>query len=192
MNDLPRNKYEIMDIIFTFLIELSMVLTAILIFPNLIVSLIFVIVVALFAFVVFFLWISRNPFYIYLVRAFAFNNFFFTFIALILLYSRLFATLTEYPFGYILLLLPSGINLLISYKFSAVTTPSDKVVGSMLAMVGHTKASEIYLFRDDPEEIRKREEVIAKQKTEYRYKLIVALGVALTLSSFTALIFGVN
>jgi hypothetical protein len=191
MNDLPRNKYEIMDIIFTFLIELSMVLTAILIFPNLIVSLIFVIVVALFAFVVFFLWISRNPFYIYLVRAFTFNNFFFTFIALILLYSRLFATLTEYPFGYILLLLPSGINLLISYKFSAVTTPSDKVVGSMLAMVGYTKASERYLFRDNPEEIRKREEVIAKQKTEYRYKLIVALGVALTLSSFTALIFGV-
>jgi hypothetical protein len=61
----------------------------------------------------------------------------------------------------------------------------------MLAMVGYTKASERYLFRDNPEEIRKREEVIAKQKTEYRYKLIVALGVALTLSSFTALIFGV-
>ena len=190
MNDLPRNKYEIMDIIFTFLIELSMVLTAILIFPNLIVSLIFVIVVALFAFVVFFLWISRNPFYIYLVRAFAFNNFFFTFITLILLYSRLFATLTEYPFGYILLLLPSGINLLISYKFSAVTTPSDKVVGSMLAMAGRTKASEIYLFRDDPEERINREKLIAKQKEEYRYKIIITLGVALTLSSLLALIFG--
>ena len=191
MNDLPRDKYEILDLIFTFLIELCMVLTAIFLLYNLIVSLIFVIVVAFFAFVVLFLLISTNPFYIYLVRAFAFNNFIFTFITLMIFFSKLSVTPTEYPFGYALLLLPSGIYLLISYKFSAVTTPSDKVVGSMLAMVGHTKASERYLFRDNPEEIRKREEVIAKQKTEYRYKLIVALGVALTLSSFTALIFGV-
>ena len=192
MNDVPRNKYEILDIIFTFLIELCMVLSAIFLLYNLIVSIIFVVVVVLLAFVVLFLWISRNPFYIYLVRAFAFNNFFFTFIALILLYSRLTATLTEYPFGYALLLIPSGIYLLISYKFSAVTTPSDKVVGSMLAMAGRTKASRRYLFRDNPEEIRKREEIIAKQKEIYKYKLVIALAIVLTLSTFAALIFGAN
>jgi len=190
MNDLPRDKYEILDIIFTFLIELCMVLTAIFLLSNLIVSIIFVILVALFAFMVLFLWISRNPFNIYLVRAYAFNNFFFTFITLIIFFSKLSATLIEYPFGYALLLLPSGIYILISYKFSAVTTPSDKIVGSMLAMAGRTKAAERYLFRDNPEEIRKREEIFAKQKREYRYKFIIALAIGLTLSSFAALIFG--
>jgi len=190
MNDLPRSKYEILDLIFIFLIELCMVLTAIFLLYNLIVSLIFVFVVAFFAFAVLFLWISTNPFYIYLVRAFAFNNFIFTFITLMIFFSKLSATPTEYPFGYALLLLPSGIYLLISYKFSAVTTPSDKVVGSMLAVAGKTKASEIYLFRDDPEERINREKLIAKQKEEYRYKIIITLGVALTLSSLLALIFG--
>ena len=189
MNDLPRDKYEILDIIFTFLIELCMVLTAIFLLYNLIVSSIFVIIVALFAFVVLFLWISRNPFYIYLVRAFAFNNFIFTFITLMIFYSKYSPTISDYP-GYFLLLFPSGIYLLISYKFSAVTTLSDKREGAMLAMAGKTKASEIYLFRDDPEERINREKLIAKQKEEYRYKIIITLGVALTLSSLLALIFG--
>jgi len=40
------------------------------------------------------------------------------------------------------------------------------------------------------EERIKREELIAKQKKVYRYKLIIALTIALTLSSFAALIFG--
>ncbi len=189
MNDLPRDKYEIQDLIFTFLIELCMVLTAIFLLYNLIVSLIFVIVVALFAFVVLFLWISRNPFYIYLVRAFAFNNFIFTFITLMIFYSKYSPTISDYP-GYFLLLFPSGIYLLISYKFSAVTTLSDKREGAMLAMAGKTKAARLRLFRDNPEERIKQEKLIAKQKEVYRYKLIIAIGVALTLSSLLALIFG--
>jgi hypothetical protein len=190
MNDLPRSKYEKIDLIFTFLIELCMVLTAIFLLYNLIVSLIFVIVVALFAFVVLFLWITRNPFNIYLIRAFAFNNFIFTFITIIIFFSKFSPTVTDYP-GYILLLIPSGIYLLISYKFSAVTTLSDKREGAMLAYAGKTKAARLRLFRDNPEERIKREELIAKQREVYRYKLIIALGIALTLSSLLALIFGV-
>ena len=189
MNDTPRNKYEILDLIFTFLIALCMSLTSILILSNLIVSIIFAIMVVLFALVVLNLWRSRNPFNIYLVRAFAFNNFIFTFITLLIFFSTYNPILTDYP-GYILLLIPSGIYLLISYKFSAVTTLSDKKEGAMLAMAGRTKASELRLFRDNKEERIKREELIAKQKEEYKYKLIIGLAITLTLSSFAALSFG--
>ena len=145
--------------------------------------------VVLFALVVLNLWRSRNPFNIYLVRTFAFNNFIFTFITLLIFFSTYAPTLTDYP-GYILFLLPSGIYLLISYKFSAVTTLSDKKEGAMLAMAGRTKASELRLFRDNKEERIKREELIAKQKEEYKYKLIIGLAITLTLSSFAALSFG--
>jgi len=92
--------------------------------------------------------------------------------------------------GYALLLIPSVIYLIISYKFSAVTTLSDKREGAMLAYAGKTKASQQRLFRDNPEERIKREELIAKQKEVYRYKIIIALTIVLTLSSFAALIFG--
>ena len=190
MNDLPRDKYEILDIIFTFLHTLCIFLTAILILSNLIVSLIFIAMVVIIAFVVLFLWISRNPFNIYLIRAFAFNNFFFTFIALMLFYSRPLTTLTVFPLGYVIFLFPSVIYLLISYKFSAVTTISDKKEGAMLAYAGRTNASLLRLFRDHMEDRTKREELIAKWKKEYKQKLIIALIIALTLSSIAALIFG--
>ena len=189
MNDLPRNKYDILDLIFTFLNALCMSLAAILLLSNLIVSLIFVIVVVLFAFVVLYFWRARNPFDIYLVRVFAFNNLFFTFIALMFYYSML-SVITDYPIGYALLLFPSVIYLIKSYKFSAVTTPSDKIEGAMIAYAGRTKASRQRLFRDNLEERIKLEELIAKQKEEYNYKLMIALSIVLTLSSFTALIFG--
>ena len=189
MNDLPRDKYEVLDIIFTILIALCMSLTAILILSNLIVSIIFVVVVALFVFVVLFLWKSRNPFNINLIRAFAFNNFIFTFITLIIFFSKFSPTITGYP-GYIILLIPSGIYLLISYKFSTVTTLGLKRASARLAYVGRTEASQRSLFRENMEERIKREELIAKQKKIYRYKLIIALCIALTLSSFAALIFG--
>jgi hypothetical protein len=189
MNDLPRDKYEVLDIIFTILIALCMSLTAILILSNLIVSIIFVVVVALFVFVVLFLWKSRNPFNINLIRAFAFNNFIFTFITLIIFFSKFSPTVTGYP-GYIILLIPSGIYLLISYKFSTVTTLGLKRASARLAYVGRTEASQRSLFRENMEERIKREELIAKQKKIYKYKLIIALCIALTSSSFAALIFG--
>jgi len=189
MNDLPRDKYEILDIIFTFLHTLCMSLIAIFLLSNLIVSLIFVSIVVLLAFVVLFFWKSRNPFNIYLIRAFAFNNLFFTFIALMIYYSLL-SAIIAHPMGYALLLIPSVIYLIISYKFSAVTTLSDKREGAMLAYAGKTKASQQRLFRDNPEERIKREELIAKQKEVYRYKIIIALTIVLTLSSFAALVFG--
>jgi len=156
----------------------------------LLISLLFVIVIVFFACVVLFLCISRNPFNVYFVRAFAFNNFIFTFIALMLFFSMFSGVLTEYPLVYALLLFPSGIYLLISFKFSAVTTISDKKEGAMLAYAGRSKAARRRLFRDNPEERIKREELIAKQKKEYRYNVIIALAIILTLSSFAALIFG--
>ena len=189
MNDLPRDKYEILDIIFTFLHTLCISLTAIFLLSNRIVSLIFVIVVVLFAYVVLYFWRARNPFNIYLVRAFAFNNLFFTFIALIFYYS-MFSAITTHPVGYALLLFPSGIYLIISFKFSAVSLSSNKRVGARLAFTGNTKASRHLFFVDNPEEGKKREELIAKQKNEYRYNLIIALAIAFTLSSSAALIFG--
>lgn len=189
MSDLPRNKYEIIDLIFTFLNALCMSLAAIFLLSNMIVISIFVVVVVVFACVVLFLWKSRNPFNIYLVRAFAFNNLFFTFIALMVFYSLL-STITTDPMGYALLLIPSVIYLITSYKFSAVTTPSDKREGAMLAYAGKSKASQQRLFRDNLEDRKKREEVIAQQKKEYGYKIIIVLTIALTLSSFAALIFG--
>ncbi len=190
MDNNPRDKYEILDLIFTFLNTLCMVLTAFYLLNNLIISLMYSIAIVTFACVVLYLWIARNPFNIYLVRAFAFNNFFFTFIALILFYSRLSITLTEYFLGYVLLLFPSGIYLLISYKWSAVSILKDKRAGVMLAYTGRTKASRRLFFKDNKEDRIEREELIVKQKKEYNINLIIALTIALTLSSFAALIFG--
>ncbi len=190
MDNNPRDKYEILDLIFTFLNTLCMVLTAFYLLNNLIISLMYSIAIVTFACVVLYLWIARNPFNIYLVRAFAFNNFFFTFIALILFYSRLSITLTEYFVGYVLLLFPSGIYLLISYKWSAVSILKDKRAGVMLAYTGRTKASRRLFFKDNKEDRIEREELIVKQKKEYNINLIIALTIALTLSSFAALIFG--
>jgi hypothetical protein len=167
-----------------------MFLTAIFLLHNLIVSLIFVIVVVLFAFVVLFFWILRNPFNIYLIRAFALNNFFFTFIALILFSSKISATPTEYQLGYPLLLFPSVLYLIIMLKFSAFSLRRDKRAGLMLAYTGRSEAARNLLIRDNMEEKIKRKELIAKQKKEYNQNLIIALTIALTLSSFAALIFG--
>jgi len=166
-----------------------MSLAAIFLLSNVIVISIFFVAVVVFACVAFYLWKSRNPFNIYLVRAFAFNNLFFTFIALLIFYSIL-SAITTYPMGYALLLIPSFFYLIISYKFSAVTTPSDKREGAMLAYAGKSKASQQRLFRDNMEDRIKREEVIAKQKTEYKYKIIIVLTILITLSSFAALAFG--
>ena len=189
MNDLPKGKYDILDIIFTFLIALCMSLTAIFILSNLLISLLFVIVIVFFACVVLYLSISRYPFTVYLVRAYAFNNFIFTFITLIIFFSKFTPTSTNY-IGYTLFLLPSGLYLLISYKFSAVTTLSDKKEGVILAYAGRTEAAMQRFFRDNMEERIKRKEFIAQQKKEYRYKIYIELTIVFTLSSIGALIFG--
>ncbi len=190
MNDLPRSKYEFLDIIFTFLIALCIVLTAIFFLSNLIISLIFIAMVVIIAFGVLFFWVARNPFNIYLIRVFAFNNFFFTLIALVLFYYRFSTMLTEDSVGYLLLFFPSGIYLLISIKWSTLSLRRDKIAGLMLAYTGRTEASRRLFFEDNMENRIKREELIAKQKKEYNLNLIIALAIALSLSSIAALIFG--
>jgi len=189
MNDLPRDKYEILDLIFTFLIALCTVLTAIFLLNNLLVSLLYVIVVVLFTFVVLYLWKARNPFNVYLVRAFAFNNLIVTFIAFAIFFTNFSPTSTDLP-GYVLLLIPSVIYLIISLKFSAFSSVLSRGAGARLAYAGKTRAARRIFFGENPEEIIKRKQLLAKQKEKYRYKIIIVLVGTLTLSSFAALIFG--
>ncbi len=191
MSDIQRNKYEILDIIFSLLHSLCISISAIFLLSNLIVSIIFVFAVIFFTLVVLYFWKAQNPFNIYLIRALAFSNLFFTFTALIFYFSLL-SVLTAYPGGYVLLLFPSIIYLIISFKFnsSTVARANDKRAGLALNITGRTKAARRMFFGDNPEEGKKREEFIAKQKEEHKYKIIIGLAIALTLSSLTALIFG--
>ena len=190
MNDVQRNKYEILDLIFAFLIAICMLLTNLFLLSNLIVSAVYAILIVLFALVILFFWMGRNPFNIYLIRTLAFSNFIFTFISLIIFFVSFTPASIGENIGYIILLFPSGIYLLISFKFSSVTTPSDKKEGAVLALTGFRKASRRRLFRDDPEERIKQEELIAKQKKAYKYNLIIGLCITIILSSLPALILG--
>ena len=154
---------------------------------------IFVFVVVFFTLGVLYFWRARNPFVIYLIRALAFNNLFFTFAVLIFYFSSL-SFLTTYPVGYVLLLFPSTIYLLISFKFksSTIARANDRRVGIMLASMSTKAAAARRMFiGENPEEVQKREEFLAKQKEEYKYRIIIGLAIALTLSSLTALIFGI-
>ena len=189
MNEIPRTKYEILDLIFTILITMCLVSTAIFILRNLIVSLMYSIFVAFFAFISLALWTSRNPFTIYLIRTLVYNNFFVTLISHIIFFSNLTHTSIYYP-GYILLLFPSVIYLLISFKYSTISLPIDKMAGVRLSYFGRSKAAQNLYFKDNPEERRKREEFIAEQKKTHKYKPIIALCIALILSSLVTLIFG--
>jgi len=189
MNDIPRTKYEIIDLIFTILIAICLISTAIFLLSNLIVSLIYSMFVAFFAFVALFLWISRNPFAIYLIRTFVFNNFIVTLISLIIFLSNFTPGSTYHP-GYILLLFPSGIYILISFKYSNISLLRDKRAGIRLSYIGRSKAAQNLYFKESPEERSKREELIAEQKKTHNYKPIVALSIALILSSLVTLIFG--
>lgn len=189
MNDILRTKYEILDLIFTILITMCLVSTAIFILSNLIVSLMYSIFVAFFAFISLALWTSRNPFTIYLIRTLVFNNFIVTLISLIIFFSNFATTSTNYP-GYILLLFPSVIYILISFKYSAISLPRDKIAGVMLSYIGRSKAAQNLYFKENLEERSKREELIAEQKKTHKYKLIIALSIALILSSLVMLIFG--
>ena len=191
MSDTPRNKYEILDIIFTIIHSLCISISAIFLLSNLIVSILFVFVVVFFTLAVLYFWKAQNPFNIYLIRALAFSNLFFTFTALVFYFSSL-SYLTTYPVGYVLLLFPSIIYLLISFKFksSTVARANDKRAGLALNRTGRTKAARRMFFGENPEEGQKREEFLAKQKKEHKYNIIICLAIAITLSSLTALIFG--
>ncbi|NVM43821.1 MAG: hypothetical protein HWN79_02800 [Candidatus Lokiarchaeota archaeon] len=188
MNSVSRGKYEILDLIFTFIISLCLVSTSIFLLPNLIGSLINIVVVIIFTVIVLNFWKSRNPFYIYLVRAFALNNIIVTFIAFLILSSTLIPIPAEYP-GLISLLFPASIYLLISVKFSALSLLSKKGVGR-LAYTGSIETAKHLLIRDNPEEGKKREELIASQKKKYNLNLIIALTIIFILYSFIAIFFG--
>lgn len=165
MSDLPRSKYEILDLIFTFLNALCMSLAAIFLLSNLTVIFIFIAVVALLALVFLYLWINRNPYNFHLIRAFTFNNIFFTILTLLFYYSLL-SIITYHPIGYLLLLLPS-----IYLKF-------------------RRKSSFIPNLSDNKEDRKDREDLNDNQKKNHRYKFTIVLAIILTFNSLVALIYG--
>jgi hypothetical protein len=87
------------------------------------------------------------------------------------------------------LLIPAGIYLIISVKFSAFSLLSKKGVGT-LVYTGRLKAAMRLLIRDNPEEGKKREELISSQKKKYKYNLIIALSIVFTLNSLVTIFFG--
>ena len=190
MNDLPRQQSEILDLIFTILFTISMVLTTFFLRYNLIGTLISVIIIIFFSFVVIFYWTTRNPFNTYLIRTFAVTNFLFNIVALIIL-TRPSDTQILYPFGIVILLtLPSGIHYLLAILFYRSPSPLDKSAGAALAYYGKIKNIEISLFGDSLEDKKRRKEAISQLKKEYRYKFIIVLSVLFPIISFTALIIG--
>jgi hypothetical protein len=189
MNDTYKNKYRILDLIFTFFNSLCMVLAAIFMLKNLIVLITFVMTIVFIALVFLFFWRSRNPFTIYLVRGFAYNNLFFTFFALMYFYYVI-SPFSTTQLAYILFLLPSIFYFTFSFKFSFFSYKHDKRTGATLAFMGYTKAAEGYLFKDKLEDKKNRKERITELKKEYPYKILIFLVVVLTLSSFYALNLG--
>lgn len=193
MNDSPKDKHEVFEIISTFLFTACMALTAIFLIRNLITSLTYLVIVLLFGSVVIFFWKARNPFSFYLVSTLALNNFLVTLIALVIFYSTVMSSpaIPFYP-AYLLLIFPSGFYLVIAYLISPVDSfnSAHKRAGARLAYVGRTKASRRLLIGYDVEKKRKLDEFITKNKKEFRYKAIISLCIAFTLSSFAALIFG--
>ena len=195
MNKVPRDKFEVIDLIFMFLFAISFALTALVLFDNLIISIIYFIIVVLFSVVTLFLWIIRNPFNMYLVRTFAFTNFLFTFISLIVYASRPSEPPTEYPSNYgsifiIFCLVPSIIYLAITTRFVATSTLKYKRTGAALAFMGRIKNVEQALYGDKVEDKIRREEAMAKIKKAYNQKIVIVLCIVFALCSITALIFG--
>jgi len=192
MNDLPRQESEILDLIFTILFTISMVLTPLFLRFNLIVTVISVTIFCLFSFLVIFYWIARNPFKTYLIRSFAYTNFLFSIAALINLTRPPFSDTPNYfPFGIVFLLfLPSGIYILLAILSYRSPSPLDKNAGAELAYYGKIKNTDIALFGDSLEVEKRRKEAINQLKTVYRYKLIIVLSVLFPIISFMALTIG--
>lgn len=165
MSDLQRSKYEILDLIFTFLNALCMSLAAIFLLTNVTVISIFIVNVIILAFLFLILWINQNPFNLHLIRAFTFNNLFFTGIALLFYFSLLDA-LTYHPIGYILFLTP-----VFYLKF-------------------RRKSSFINTYSDNKEERIKRADLKGKRFKNNKYKIIIVSAIALTFNSLAALIYG--
>jgi hypothetical protein len=194
MNKVPRDKFEVIDLIFMFLFAISFASTALVLFDNLIISIIYTIIVVIFSVVTIFLWIIRNPFNMYLVRTFAFSNFLFTLISLMVYASR-----PELPIEYqskygpiliIFCLVPSIIYLAITTRFVATSTLKYKRAGAALAFMGRIKNVEQALYGDTVEDKIRREDAMAKIKKVYNQKIVIVLCIVFVLCSITALIFG--
>jgi Na+/H+-dicarboxylate symporter len=78
------------------------------------------------------------------------------------------ATPKEYPVFYVFLLFLSSVYLLITFKWSTISLRKIKRTGLMLAYTGRSKAAHDFFIMEYMEENIKREEIIAKQKKEYK------------------------
>ena len=190
MSEHPRDKFEILDLVFLLLFGLCLILSAIILLPNFVVSSLIIVAFVLFLFVTTYYWKIRNPFSMYLIRSFGFTNFLFTFISFILFSYRVTVTLPRYFSGLILLLVPSGVYLMLAILFYRSSNPLDKNAGAALAFYGKIKNIDITLMGDSFEDKKRIKKAISQLKTVYRYKLIIVLTVLFPLISFIALIFG--
>lgn len=190
MSEHPRDKFEILDLVFLLLFGLCLILSAIILLPNFVVSSLIIVAFVLFLFVTTYYWKIRNPFSMYLIRSFGFTNFLFTFISFILFSYRVTVTLPRYFSGLILLLVPSGVYLMLAILFYRSSNPLDKNAGAALAFYGKIKNIDIALMGDSFEDKKRIKKAISQLKTVYRYKLIIVLTVLFPLISFIALIFG--
>lgn len=185
INNQKRNKYDIIDVIFVLLQPICMILSAIFLLNSLLAQVINIIIIIAFTVTTLYFWILRNPFYSYLAKAIGGSNFLFLFIKLPLFYHNLIVT-QHYPlskYGFLsLLILPSIIYFLITIRFSSLVLPGYRNVGARLAYLGYTKAAEDYIFRDNLEQRKKREDFIKSMKVKYNQKLVILLTCVFTLS----------
>lgn len=191
-----RNVYEILNVIFIFLLLVSMSLSAIFLLDSLLVLVINIVITVIFTISTLSLWFLRNPFYSHLEKAMSISNFLFLFIKVPVLYYNLINTQHNIPYQYgllILLFLPSVIYFIIAFRFSKTTSIRTSYTHlpiyrgrNPINIQVYSKAS---VFRDDLEARQKQENFIKATKEKYKHKLIILLACVFSLGYFLTIFF---
>jgi hypothetical protein len=194
--DEKRNIYDIINIIFVFLLLVSMSLSAIFLIDSLIVLVINIVISVIFTISTFSFWFMRNPFYSHLEKAMSISNFLFLFIKVPVLYYNLINTQHNIPSIYGLLFLlfpPSVIFFIIAFRFSKTTSISTSYTHFPIYKMRNPINIEVYskttVFRDDLEERKRQEDLIKTMKIKYKHKLIIILACIFSLSYFLTIFF---
>lgn len=191
-----KNIYDILNVIFIFLLIGSMSLSAIYLLDSLLILVINIVIMIIFTISTFFLWYIGNPFYLYLEKAMSVMNFLFLFIKVPILYYNLLHTQHNIPYPYgllILLFLPSVIYFIIAFRFSK--TASIRTSYTHLSFYRSRNPINILVyskpavFRDDLEARQKQENLIKETRKRYKHKIIILLACIFSLSYFLTLFF---
>lgn len=191
-----RNIYEILNVIFIFLLLVSMSLSAIFLLDSLLVLVINIVITVIFTISTLSLWFLRNPFYSHLEKAMSISNFLFLFIKVPVLYYNLINTQHNIPSLYgllFLLFLPSIIYFIIAFRFSKTTSISTSYTHFPIYKMRNPINIEVYskttVFRDDLEARKKQEDLIKATKKKYNHKLIILFACIYSLSYFLTIFF---